>query len=115
MNELHTQIELADTGTSTPLTNAARLLGESMLPGASLMMDGKVVTGAAHALLGFGARALAGPAGIVLVAANSYSKSVTGKYLWDHVSPLLDQRFKVNAAPPTDRVDPRPSPTSTVG
>lgn len=74
------------------LTNAAKLVGESVLPGASLMMDGKLANGAVHALLGFGARALAGPAGIVLIAADSYSKSVSDKYLWDHIAPLWKRR-----------------------
>tara|TARA_R110002049_G_scaffold132732_3_gene291878 strand:+ start:217 stop:594 length:378 start_codon:yes stop_codon:yes gene_type:complete len=74
------------------ITNAAKLVGESVLPGASLMMDGKLANGAVHALLGFGARALAGPAGIVLIAADSYSKSVSDKYLWDHIAPLWKRR-----------------------
>lgn len=79
----------------TRVTNAVRLVGESMLPGASLMMDGKLANGAIHALLGFGARALAGPAGIALIAADSYSKSVSGKYLWDHVTPYLKRNRNV--------------------
>lgn len=80
------------TSNTARLTNAAKLVGESVLPGASLMMDGKLANGAVHALLGFGARALAGPAGIVLIAADSYSKSVSDKYLWDHIAPLWKKR-----------------------
>lgn len=93
MNE---QVELV--GNAAPFENAAKLFGESMVPGASLMIDGKVVTGAAHALLGFGARALAGPAGVVLIAANSYSRSVTGKNLWEYVTPLLKRPAREPAA-----------------
>ena len=86
---------------SARLTNAAKLVGEAVLPGASLMMDGKLAPGAAHAIVGFGARALAGPAGIVLIAANSYTKSVTGKYLWDHVAPLFKRSAK-----PVEAIEP---------
>ena len=90
---------------TTRLTNAARLVGESVLPGASLLMDGKLGNGAVHALIGFGARALAGPAGIVLVAADSYSKSVSGKYLWDHAAPLLKRKSDAPAEVEADLAD----------
>lgn len=70
------------------LTNGAKLFGETFIPGASLIMDGKVVNGAVHAVLGLGARAALGPVGFAVVAADSYSKSVTDKHLWDHVSDI---------------------------
>ncbi|WP_277948887.1 DUF6072 family protein [Magnetospirillum sp. 15-1] len=67
------------------LVNGAKLVGESVLPGVSLLMEGKLVNGAVHTVLGLGAKALLGPAGLIIVAADSFSKSVTDKYLWDHV------------------------------
>jgi hypothetical protein len=68
------------------VTNGVKLVGESVLPGASLLLDGKVPSGLVHALVGFGARAAFGPIGLLVVAADSYSKSVTNKHLWVHVS-----------------------------
>lgn len=61
--------------------NAVKLVGEAFVPGASLLLDGKIVEGGAHALLGAAARAFLGPVGLALVIANSYAKSTTGKNL----------------------------------
>lgn len=63
-------------------------MGETFVPGASLLMDGEVTNGIAHAVVGFSAvRALGafGPLGLLVVAVDSYSKSVTNKYLVEHV------------------------------
>jgi hypothetical protein len=75
----------------TPVTNGVKLVGEAFVPGASLLMDGNVVNGAAHVAAGIGIKMLFGPAGLLLAAADSYSKSVTDKYLWNHVSDLVSQ------------------------
>lgn len=61
--------------------NAVKLLGETLIPGASLMMDGKIVAGAVHTIIGGLAKAALGPAGLALVIANSYAQSATGKNL----------------------------------
>lgn len=74
---------------STVLTNGAKLVGEALLPGASLLMDGKFVDGAAHMVVGLGARAMLGPIGALLVAADSFSKSVTDRNLWGHIPQRL--------------------------
>jgi hypothetical protein len=66
--------------------NAVKLVGEALLPGASLLMDGKILQGGAHFLVGAAARALLGPVGWVLVAVNSYSTSTTGKGLLNQFS-----------------------------
>ena len=76
------------------LTNGAKLVGEAILPGASLLMDDKLGSGTAHAVLGYRARMVLGPLGLLLVAADSYSKSVTYKYLWQHVSDLVAEGVK---------------------
>ena len=67
--------------------NGVKLVGERFLPGASLMVDGDITGGLAHAVLGFVALTTLGPLGWFAVAADSYSKSVTGKGLIDHLSP----------------------------
>lgn len=72
--------------------NGVKLVGEAIIPGASLMLDGKVVNGAAHAVVGLAARLAIGPAGLVLAAADSYSKSVSDKYLWDHARDIWQKR-----------------------
>lgn len=61
--------------------NAVKLVGEAFVPGASLLMEGQILPGAAHLIVGAAARALLGPVGLVLVAANSYARSTTGKGL----------------------------------
>jgi len=68
------------------LTNGVKLVGEAVVPGASLLLDGKVIDGAAHVVVGLAARLLLGPIGLLVVAADSYSKSVAGRSLWDYAS-----------------------------
>ncbi|AXS40787.1 DUF6072 family protein [Breoghania sp. L-A4] len=75
----------------TMLANGAKIIGEAVLPGASLLADGKFVNGVVHTALGFGARAATGPIGFAVVAADSYSKSVTDKHLWTHVSDIATE------------------------
>jgi len=65
--------------------NGVKLVGERLLPGTSLMMDGDIKGGLAHAALGLVARAALGPVAWFAVAADSYSRSVTGKGLIDHL------------------------------
>jgi hypothetical protein len=67
--------------------NAIKLVGEAFLPGASLLMDGKILQGGAHVLAGAVAGALLGPIGLAVVIANSYSNSTTGKGLLKQFSP----------------------------
>ena len=75
---------------SSPLGNAVKLVGEiAFVPGTSLLLDGKINSGVAHAAIGFAARALFGLPGLVLVAADSYSESVSGKGLYEHVKDAL--------------------------
>lgn len=69
------------TKPSSTTDNAIKLLGEVFVPGASLLMDGKVAAGAVHTIIGTWARVALGPVGLALVIANSYSNSATGKNL----------------------------------
>jgi hypothetical protein len=66
--------------------NGVKLVGEGILPGSSLMMDGDIKGGLAHAAIGLLARAAFGPVAWFAIAADSYSRSVTGKGLIDHLS-----------------------------
>lgn len=64
-----------------PAENAVKLIGETFVPGASLLLDGNIVGGGVHFLLGTLAKAALGPLGVALVIANSYSQSSTGRGL----------------------------------
>lgn len=62
-----------------------KLVAELAVPGASLLADGKLAEGGLHLAAGVAARILFGPLGLVLVAANSYTRSVTGKSIHQHI------------------------------
>ena len=67
------------------LGRALKIAGETITPGASLILDGNVRLGVLH-MLGAGlARSIAGPFGIGYLALNSYSKSTSGKFLHEHL------------------------------
>ena len=67
---------------SETVQNAVKLVSEGVvLPGGSLLLDGDFKAGAAHVVVGLLARSLFGPLGWFVVAADSYSKSTTGKSL----------------------------------
>lgn len=70
-----------ETPTEHTVGNAVKLAGEAFVPGASLLLDGKILSGAAHAIVGAWAGAALGPIGLALVIANSYASSTTGKNL----------------------------------
>lgn len=63
------------------VNNAIKLVGETVAPGTSLLIDGKILSGVAHMVVGLWSRAALGPLGLGLVIANSYSTSTTGKNL----------------------------------
>jgi hypothetical protein len=86
MTEAQNTVQQANVNPSNILANGAKLIGEAVLPGASLLLDGKFVNGAVHSVAGLGARAALGPLGVALICADSFSKSVTDKFLWDHMS-----------------------------
>ena len=77
---------------SGAVVNAVKLAGEVMLPGASNLVDGNLKIGLGHTVLGIAAAALVGPIGLLLVKANSYSYSVSGKFLNNQVADLLPSR-----------------------
>ncbi len=76
----------------TPLTNGVKVVAEAVfLPGSSLPMDGEIKTGAMHVVAGLAARVLLGPLGWGMIAANSYSNSVSGKHLHEHFFPEKEE------------------------
>jgi hypothetical protein len=71
------------------LAKGLKIFGEVVLtPGTSLLLDGQLKPGIAHVGVGFVARRMLGLPGLLLVGANSYSQSVTGKSLLTHVQAL---------------------------
>lgn len=90
------QNETTSPSSSEKATNVVKLVGEMVLtPGTSLLADGKIAAGGAHVALGFAARCLLGVPGLVYVAANSYSKSVSNKHLHEHL--FKDNHAATNA------------------
>ncbi len=75
------EAESSQPKSSSTTQNAVKLVGEAVLPGASLLMDGQILQGGVHLLAGAAAKAFLGPIGVALVIANSYAKSTTGKNL----------------------------------
>lgn len=80
------------------IVNAVKLVADLVLPGTSLLLQGKIPQGGAHAILGVLAckvlGRVAGPVGWVLLAANAYSKSTSGSYLHDYVVDLFSKPTK---------------------
>ena len=76
------------------LSNGVKLVGETLLPGSSLLIEGRVTEGAAHAVAGIVARSLFGPIGWGLAAANSYSKSVTDQNLYSLAKGVVSSKKK---------------------
>jgi hypothetical protein len=73
------------TNTSEVIKNGAMLVGDvAILPGVSLLAEGNLKSGTLHVVGGLLARAVFGPIGWVAVAADAYTKSVTGKNIFDH-------------------------------
>jgi hypothetical protein len=70
---------------STQLQNGIKAVGEAVIaPGSSLIIDGDVKNGAMHLAGGLAAKAFLGPIGWGLVAADSFSLSVSGKHIHQH-------------------------------
>jgi hypothetical protein len=77
---------------SGAIGNTVKLLGEALLPGASQLVDGNVKSGLAHALVGVVVGAIIGPIGMLVVKADSFSKSVSDKSLYTQAAELVSQK-----------------------
>jgi len=82
--------------------NAIKLVGESVAPGTSLLLDGRIFKGGAHMLVGFWAKAALGPVGLALVCLNSYSTATTGKNLLKLASNDKDGASKSTSETPAE-------------
>jgi hypothetical protein len=60
------------------VNNGVKLVGEIVLPGGALLLDGQIAPGVLHTIAGVAAVSLLGPVGLFVVKANSFSSSVTG-------------------------------------
>jgi hypothetical protein len=79
---------MSDTKSDATVANAVKLAGEGLIaPGTSLLLDGDFKMGGVHVVAGLAAKALLGPIGWLLVAANSFSSSTTGKNLFEQFAP----------------------------
>ncbi len=76
---------MANTGV---IQNGVKMVGEVILPGTSLLLDGDIKGGAGHAIVGLATWAYLGPVRL-LVSANSFSKSVSDKHLYRHLLDLF--------------------------
>ena len=70
--------EHSETAGGVVVGRTLKIAGETVVPGASLIIDGNVRSGALHAVGGIVARSLLGPVGVGIVALNSYKKSTSG-------------------------------------
>ena len=96
--------DIKDQSVAT-LANGVKLVGETFLPGTSLLLDGNVKNGAAHVAVGLGARLFFGPLAWAVVAADSFSTSVSGKTLTQHASDLYHHTIDARAAKKAAQVE----------
>jgi len=70
----------------TVIGNGLKMVGEAFLPGGGLILNGDVGTGLLHTAVGFAALAflgpVAGPITRLLVSANSFSRSISDRNVW---------------------------------
>jgi hypothetical protein len=90
---MSTDTSVAALSPADQLVNGAKMIGDvAVLPGTSLLVDGNILEGGAHAIAGHVAIRLIGPVGWILVAVNSYSRSSTGSSLYEHISGLVKSK-----------------------
>jgi hypothetical protein len=69
----------------TMAINGVKLVADlGVLPGASQFVDGNVKSGVLYVVGGLAARAFLGPIGWLAFGADSASKSISGKHLYEH-------------------------------
>ena len=82
-----------DRPQKTVLANGLKLAGEALVaPGTSLALNGQVAAGVGHLAGAKLAKAVLGPWGWVLTAANSYSLSTNGKSLLSEIKAVRSRR-----------------------
>jgi hypothetical protein len=82
------EVQNANLVNGTPILNGVKAAGEAFaFPGASLVIDGNIKGAALHIVGASAARVLFGPIGWFYFAADSFSKSVSGKNLHEYFVP----------------------------
>jgi len=82
------EVQDANLVNGSPILNGVKAAGEAFaFPGASLVIDGNIKSAAVHVAGAVVARALIGPIGWFYFAADSFSKSVSGKNLHQYFVP----------------------------
>jgi len=74
--------------TAKSLRTGVQFSSEVLFPGGSNLVKGDLKQGGIHAVLGVAARMAFGFPGLLLVSANSLSKAVTGRHLYESVASL---------------------------
>ena len=69
-------------------------VGEYFVPGGANLIKGDLPQGVIHAAAGYAAAAFLGPVGLLLVSANSITKAVTGRHLYEAVLPAASAAVK---------------------
>jgi hypothetical protein len=82
---------------------------EVLFPGGSNFVNGDLRQGSIHAVLGMAARLAFGFPGLVLVSANSLTKAVTGRHLYETVAALYDVPDISTPLPPPQVENPQSS------
>jgi hypothetical protein len=72
--------------TNVPLKTGLAFASECVIPGGSNLLTGNYTQAAIHAGLGILAGAFFGLPGVIIVAANSFTKSTTGQSLYESLS-----------------------------
>lgn len=70
--------------TNQVVSNGAQAIGDALVPGASAFIRGNIKSGTLHLISGLIAKSIFGAAGWLVVGADAYSESVTGKHLHEH-------------------------------
>ncbi len=82
MAEMTKSEQPTEPGGGVVASRGIKIAGEALVaPGSSLILDGDIVKGGIHLVGGLLARAVLGPVGWFLFAANSYTKSVCGCHI----------------------------------
>jgi len=76
-------MELTDAQKVQSLKTAVEFSTEALIPGGSNLVKGDLKQAGIHAVLGFAARSAFGLPGLIVVSANSFTKAVTGRHLFE--------------------------------
>ena len=74
------------TDSNVPLRTGLAFASEVLIPGGSNLLTGNYTQAAVHAGLGILAGAFFGLPGVIIVAANSFTKSTTGQSLYESLN-----------------------------